>query len=107
MCNIPKNRSNIAASILENPQLLEDVYKASQDSAGSAMIENEKYLDSISGKIQQLQNHLQELANIVVDSDGLKFMLDILNSILDVATQLVKTFGGLPSILGAIGGIFA
>jgi len=101
-----KNRSNIAASILENPELLKDVYEASQQSAGSAMQENEKYLDSISGKMQQMQNHLQEMANIVADSDGLKIILDIINEILSAITKIVDVAGGMSGILGAVGGIF-
>ena len=45
-----KNRSNIASSILLNPQLLEDVYKTSQNSSGSAQKELDSYLDSIDGR---------------------------------------------------------
>ena len=45
-----KNRSNIASSILLNPQLLEDVYKTSQNSANSAQKELDSYLDSIDGR---------------------------------------------------------
>lgn len=42
-----KNRANIAASILSNPDLLRDVYETSLDSAGSAQAELDKYLASI------------------------------------------------------------
>lgn len=46
-----KNRASIAASILQNPQTLMDVYEdSSTKAAGSAMEENQKYLDSISGQ---------------------------------------------------------
>jgi len=54
MCNIPKNRSNIAASILQNPEMLEEVYESSKKSAGSAQQELDKYLDSITGKVAKL-----------------------------------------------------
>jgi len=85
-----KNRSNIAASILENPQLLEDVYNKSINSEGSAIKENEKYLDSVSGKMQILTNKTQELANITINSDGLKIMLDIVNALLSGVNSLAK-----------------
>lgn len=49
-----KNRSNIAASILQNPEMLEEVYEKSKDSAGSAQQELDKYLDSITGKVTKL-----------------------------------------------------
>ena len=100
-----KNRSNIAASILQNPQMLEDVYNASLDSAGSAMIENEKFLDSISGKVNILQNQLQELANIAISSDSLKMMLDIVNSLLSGVTSLASKFGVLNTVIGAFAGV--
>lgn len=47
-----KNRANIAASILSSPDVLQSVYEdSSTKSAGSALEENQKYLDSISGQI--------------------------------------------------------
>lgn len=46
-----KNRANVAASILSSPDVLQSVYEdSSTKSAGSAMEENQKYLDSISGQ---------------------------------------------------------
>jgi len=44
-----KNRANIAASIFQNPQLLRDAYQSSEEANGSAMRENDKYVQSISG----------------------------------------------------------
>ena len=46
-----KNRANVAASILQNNQLLESVYESSaNDYKDSAEEELSKYLDSIEGK---------------------------------------------------------
>jgi len=66
------------------------------------MQENEKYLDSVSGKMQKMQNHLEEMANIVANSDGLKVILDLVNGILSGATKLLDVFGGLNGVVGAI-----
>ena len=44
-----KNRANIAASILQNSDMLRSVYEDSQTSEGSAQQELDKYLDSIEG----------------------------------------------------------
>ena len=101
-----KNRSNIAASILNNPQMLKDVYAASQQSQGSAQEELDKYLDSISGKMQKLTNQVQELANIAINSDGLKVMLDVVNALLSGVTALGKQFGVLNTVIGGFMGIF-
>ena len=99
-----KNRSNIAASVLENPELLEKVYEASQDSVGSALEENEKYLDSISGHIAKLQNQLQKLYSDTLSSGFIKWTLDLLTNF----TKLVDQVGlfrtaiiGLVSVVGS------
>lgn len=102
-----KTRSNIAASILQNPEMLEDVYKASQNSAGSAMEENLKYLDSISGKLQQLTNSAQKIANLVINSEGLKTILDIVNALVKGVADLTEKFGGLNIVIASILGIGA
>jgi hypothetical protein len=87
--------------------MLKDVYEASQQSNGSALQENEKYIDSISGKMQKLTNQLHELANIVIDSDGLKLMLDIVNALLSGVNKLAKQFGILNTAIGGAIGLIA
>ena len=49
-----KNRSNIAASILQNGEMLKSVYEDAQNSEGSAEQELNSYLDSIDHKQQHL-----------------------------------------------------
>lgn len=99
-----KNRSNIASSILLNPQLLEDVYKTSQNSANSAQNELNAYLDSIEGKMTQLENRAQEFWYKVIDSDVIKNGITLLTDLLEVGTKFVDTFGLLgTSIVGAGG----
>ena len=100
-----KNRSNIVASILQNPELLENVYEKSQESAGSALVENEKYLDSISGKLQILTNNMQELVYVTIDSEGFKVLLDIVNALISGVGTLAKQFGSLNVLIGGAAGI--
>lgn len=101
-----KNRSNIAASILQNGDVLRSVYESSQNSEGSAQEELDKYLDSINGKITQLQNHLQELAYTIINADMFKGLLDGANAFLKVLNEIIAAGGLLPMALGA-GGIGA
>lgn len=60
-----KRRANIAASILQNPTMLEDVYKSSQGAAGSAEEELGKYLDSIEGENlpYYVEIHIRNISN--------------------------------------------
>ena len=99
-----KNRSNIAASILNNPQMLKDVYESSQQSHGSAQEELNKYLDSVQGKLAKLQNRLQELAAVSIDSEWLKTIIDLGSGAIKIITDLGKQFGTINMLLGGIAG---
>lgn len=100
-----KMRSSVAAAIFSNPEMLRDVYEQSQQSEGSALEENEKYLDSISGKMTQITNHAHEIATTVLNSDGVKIVLDIVNQILEVVSQITKNIGTIKVGLAAISAI--
>ena len=89
-----------------NPQMLEDVYNASQRSQGSAQRELDTYLDSIEAKYAQLQNRLQQLAYTAIDSDVIKVLLDGLSGAVSFATKLVDVLGTIPSILGVVSAMF-
>ena len=103
-----KTRANAAAAIISLGALLRSVYESSQDSEGSALEENEKYLDSIDGKMQQLQNRAQELAFTTIDSQLFKDLIDAGTEFLELLNNIVSTAGLLPTILGAGGiGMFA
>ena len=98
-----KNRSNIAASILQNGDMLRSVYEDAQNSEGSAEQELQKYLDSIDGKIAQLQNRVQEFWSKVIDSEVIKNGIDLLTTLVKGATDFVDTIGVLPTLLTGIG----
>ena len=99
-----KNRSNVAASILNSPELLESAYESAQNADGSAQKENEAYLESIQGHLDQIKNSWD---NIWVSEKNRKFItdiLDVIKGLLDVVNKLggAKTviFGGI-SLLAA------
>ena len=94
-----KTRSNTAAAILSNTKDLEEAYVSALEAEGSALQENEKYLDSIQGRIDLFNNSVQTMWSNTLDSDVIK-------SIVDIGTKLIKivdTLGLIPSILLAIG----
>lgn len=98
-----KNRSNIAASILQNGDMLRSVYEYAQNSEGSAEKELNSYLDSIDGKMAQLENRAQEFWFKVIDSETIKDGIDLLSTLLKGATDFVDTVGLLPTIFTGIG----
>lgn len=98
-----KNRANIAASILQNGDVLRSAYEASQNSEGSAQQELDKYLNSVEGKITQLTNNLQELAFNVIDTDIFKGSIDGANTLLNIINQIVSALGMIPVLAGGAG----
>lgn len=78
-----KTRSNTAAAILANTKDLEEAYKSAMSAEGSALEENEKYLDSIQGRIDLFNNAVQTMWSNALDSE-------IIKGIVDLGTELVK-----------------
>ena len=72
-----KNRSAIASSILTNGDMLQKVKEYSENSEGSAMAENDKYLQSVNGRVVQLKANLQNLWSDAIDSNALAFFVQI------------------------------
>jgi TP901 family phage tail tape measure protein len=98
-----KNRSNVAASILSSPDLLTSVYESAQNAEGSAMRENEAYLESIEAHLAQLKNAWDSLWVNENNREVITSVLDVLTTIL----QTVNEIGVGWTALFAGGGIFA
>ena len=98
-----KNRSNIAASILTNPDTIREAYEAAQNAEGSAMKENEKYLTSVEAHITKFKNAVDELINDLIDSGFVNQIIDLGTKAVSAIDKLVKHIGGLGSTLLAIG----
>lgn len=60
------------SALIQNFDTVEKVIETSANSAGSALEENERYLDSIQGKIDQFNNSLQAMWSNTLDSDVVK-----------------------------------
>lgn len=97
-----KNRSNIAASILQNGDMLRSVYEDAQNSEGSAENELNAYLDSIDGKISKLTNRIQEFWSVVIDDNAIKVIISFLSNSLKLGTNIVDVTGTLPPVIISI-----
>lgn len=100
-----KNRSNIAAAILNNSDLLEKVNNDSKHSDNSALEENQKYLESTDAKISKLQTQLQELATVTIDSDMFKGVIDTATAFLNIITQILDKLPLLSTAIGSVVGL--
>ena len=79
-----KTRGSVVAALFQNGDVLEDAYASAAGASGSAMRELDTYLDSIEGKMQQFNNSVQTMWMNFIDSDVVKFIVDL-------GTGLVKT----------------
>lgn len=95
-----KTRSNTAAAILSNTKDLEDALLAAQEAEGSALRENEKYLDSIQGRIDLFNNSVQTMWSNALDSGVVK-------AIVNLGTGLIKIVDNLGLINTLVFGLMS
>ena len=93
-----KRQGNIISSIMSNFDIARKVLETSAGSAGSAMAEHEKYMNSIEAKLSQLKASWQSFAQTFMSSEFLKGSIDVLKVLLDLLEKLVDTFGTLGTI---------
>lgn len=83
-----KTRSNTAAAILSNTKDLEEAYASALDAEGSALRENEVYLNSIQGRIDRLTNAVQTMWNTELESGVVKFFVDLGTGLIKIVDNL-------------------
>ncbi len=93
-----KNRSNAMASLLGNLDDLEGAYESAMEAQGSAEAENEKYMNSIQGKIDQFNNAIQTMWKNAINSEAVKFFVDVAKAIVTIVDKL----GLLETALGGV-----
>ena len=103
-----KRNANVLSSLLQNFEIAEKALNVSAGSAGSALAENEKYLDSIQGKINKFNASWQALSAAFIDSAVVKAVIDFGTIFVDAITYIAESLGGLGAALVALPiGIFA
>lgn len=96
-----KNRANTLSAILSNMKDLEGAYESAMNAEGSAMRENEAFLDSIQGRINLFTNAVQTMWMNFLDTDIVKWFVDLGTAVI----QFADSFGVLPTAIGAFTGI--
>ncbi len=99
-----KRNANVVASLIENFELVEEVLESSSNAAGSALAENEKYLDSINGKISQFHAAFEALSSAFINSDFVKWVVEFGTDIIEGLTSTIDMLGSIPTLITAITG---
>lgn len=94
-----KRQANVLAAVIKNFDMVEEAIKTSSDAAGSAERENEKYLNSIQGKVNQFNNAAQTMWMNFINSDAIKFVVDLGTNLVKIADDL----GLVGTALAALG----
>lgn len=98
-----KNRANQGVAIIQAFQSgqIQKAYQAAQNSAGSAQEEQNKWLDSIEAKTNQVKSSLESLSTTIMSSDLVKFVADSLKKIISDTDKLIQNIVTLPVLLTA------
>lgn len=102
-----KRNANSVSAVLSQFQIAEKSMKDAANSAGSAAKENEVYLTSITGKLNQLDSAFQQFSKDLLDSSLIKFFVDFATAAVDIADGAVKAAGALPTLTAAISGVLS
>lgn len=94
-----KRNASVLAAILQAPEELKAAYEDANNASGSALKENEKYLDSIQGRMDVFANSVQTMWNNVIGSDAVKWFVTLGTTII----QVIDKVGLLNTALIALG----
>lgn len=97
-----KRNANAVQALIQQFQIAEDTLNQTQQAAGSAMKENDTYMSSIQGKLNQLSSAFQNLSINLLDSDIVKFFVDLATGVTDFTNGLVKANELVPTLIAAV-----
>lgn len=102
-----KRGGQSTSALLNNFSVAEDAMKQALNSSGSAMRENQTYMDSLQAKLNQLDSAFQKFSTDLMKSDIPKFFVSLTTVFVDGADSAVKFAGVLPTLTAAISGVLS
>ena len=102
-----KRNSNAVLSVIEQFSIAKKSMEDAANSSNSAMTEQERMMDSIEGRLKQLNASFEKFSNDVMSSDLIKFFVTLATKIVDAADGMVNLAGSIPAITAAISGVLS
>lgn len=90
-----KRQANVGAGLLENFDIARDALKTALDAEGSALKENEIFLESIQGHLNKLSAAWETFSYDFLDSEFVKGVVDFLTKVVNLVDDLTNSIGGL------------
>lgn len=100
-----EDQKEIFTAIMDNWNGVEQAVYSASNSFGSANEANEVYLDTIAGKTETFKNQMEQLSAAVINSDLLKFFLDLGTTGVGALDSIINKFGAF-NTLAAVGGAY-
>lgn len=102
-----KQRGNQGAALIQAFQSgqIQKALDATLNAAGSAMQEQERWLESLEAKTAQFEAAFQSLSSTVLDSDLLKWFVDFGTNTISTLDTIIDKFGTLNTMTTIGGGI--
>ena len=98
-----KNRANEVAALIQNWDRVKQATDSAYNSAGSAMAENDKYVNSLQGRLDKLTSSLQTISNTALDSGFLKGLVSGATEAINILNKVIDTIGIIPTVAGVAG----
>ena len=93
-----KRNAQVVASIITNIDDLTGSYEAAQNAAGTLATANETYLDSVQGKMNQLSTSYEQLSMKLLNSSVIKMVIDGMKALINVLNSIDEATGGLSTM---------
>lgn len=100
-----KRNSNALFAVLQNIETLENAYKTAQESSGSALAEQERYMQGIEYSVEQFNVALEDISNDILDSDFAKSVVDFGTTLLSYLDKIIEHPLITLLLTGGIGGL--
>lgn len=100
-----KRNSNVVMSLIENFSVAEEVLASAAGAAGSALEENEKYLESIRGHVAEFKVAFEDFGLTFLESDVVKAVVDIGTGLFNILDALADINMFLPFIFTTVSAI--
>lgn len=99
-----KMRGNQGAALIQAFQSgqIEKAYETALSSEGSAIKEQERWMNSFEAKIGQLTASAEAFSSVFLEDDALKTLIDTGTEFLSILTNIVDLLGSIPTLIGGI-----
>lgn len=85
-------------ALLQNMEMFDKMLVDYSEGTGSALEESNKSAENLTGTLNKLSNSWTEFVNNIINSDGLKAGVNLINKLVEGATSLTSTLGSFGTI---------